>query len=105
MIPAVRDLPKEERESRSRDSRFQVRMLRLVACVFVRFRAADYQLAAKEFLVMQLCYRSFRFVHGLHLDESETLRALIMLVAHHFGVLHVANTVEEIKQVALRRIK
>jgi hypothetical protein len=73
--------------------------------MFARFRAAHDQLAAKEFLVMQLVHRSLRFVHGLHLDESETLRALIMLIAHHFGVLHVANTVEEIKQVALRRIE
>ena len=73
--------------------------------MFGRFCAADDQLAAKEFLVMQLGHRSLCFVHGLHLDESETLRALIMLVAHHFGVLHVANAVEEIKEIALRRIE
>jgi G:T-mismatch repair DNA endonuclease (very short patch repair protein) len=97
--------PRKSGSHASRDSRFQVRFRRLVACVFVRFRAAHYQLAAKEFLVMQLGDRSLRFVHGLHLDESETLRALIMLVAHHFRVLHVANTVEEVKQVALRRIE
>src|SRR5205814_10211648 len=95
--------PRKSGSHASRDSRFQVRFRRLVACVFVRFRAAHYQLAAKEFLVMQLGHRSLRFVHGLHLDESETIRSLIMRVSHHFGAFHVPNTVEEVNQVDLRR--
>jgi len=54
---------------------------------------------------MKLAHRPLRFVHGLHLHESETLRALIMFIAHHFGVLHVADAVEEIKQIAFRGIE
>ncbi len=54
---------------------------------------------------MKLAHRPLRFVHGLHLYESEALRALIMLVAHHFGILHMADAVEEIKEIALRGVE
>src|SRR5437588_6604053 len=105
VIPA-RSMPldnaqKSKRESRARDSRFQVRIPGLTACVFARFRAADDQLAAEEFLVVQLGYRSLRLVHRLHLHKSEALGALIVFIAHDFRVLDVADTVEEIKEVAL----
>jgi len=73
--------------------------------MFARFRSAHDQLAAEEFLVMQLGHRSLRFVHGLHLHKSEALGALIMFIAHDFRILHVADTVEEIKEIALRGIE
>ena len=67
--------------------------------MFARFRAADDQLAAEEFLVMQLGHRSLRFVHSLHLHKCEALGALIMFIAHDFRILHVADTVEKVKEV------
>ena len=73
--------------------------------MFARFRSAHDQLAAEEFLVMQLGHRSLRFVHGLHLHKSEALGALIMFIAHDFRILHVADPVEEIKEIALRGIE
>ena len=51
---------------------------------------------------MQFRYRSFCFFNRLHLDESEPFRTLVMLVGHYFRILHLADPIEEIKQVALR---
>ena len=70
-----------------------------------RFRSAHDQLAAEELLVVKLGYGPLRFFHGLHLHECETLRALVVFVAHNLGVLDVADAVEQLKQVALRRIE
>src|SRR5262249_30598165 len=70
-----------------------------------RFRPAHDQLAAKELLVMKLAHCPLRFFHGLHLHECETLRALVVFVAHNLGVLDVADAIEQVEQVALRGIE
>jgi len=49
------------------------------------FCAAHYESAAKEFLVVQF----------------KTLRTLIMPVTYDLGILHVAHTVEQFKEIAL----
>src|ERR1700736_3837296 len=69
--------------------------------MFGRFRAADHKLAAKEFLIVQFLHRAFGFLDGLHLHESETFRALVVPVAHDLRVLHMANTVEQLEEIAL----
>jgi len=73
--------------------------------MFARFRAAHHKLASEEFLVVQLRYRAFRFFDREHLHEGETFRALVVPVADHFRVLHLANAVEELEQIALSRIE
>jgi len=50
---------------------------------------------------MQFLHCALRFLDRLHLDEGETLRALIVAIAHHFRVLDVADAIEELEQVAL----
>ena len=65
------------------------------------FCAAHYQPAAEKFLVVQLLYGAFRFLYGLHLHKSKTLRTLIMPVTYDLGILHVAHTVEQFKEIAL----
>ena len=73
--------------------------------MFARFRAADHELSAKELFVMQFRHGALRFVYRQHLHEGETFRALIVFVSHDLGVLHLPNTVEELKQIALRRVE
>ena len=73
--------------------------------MFARFGAADYELAPKEFLVVQFLHRALGFLDRLHLDEGETFRALIVAIAHDFGVLNVADAVEELEQIALGRVE
>jgi len=41
----------------------------------------------------------------VHLYESETFGTLIMLIADNLGVLNLTNPVEELEQIALRRIE
>ena len=69
------------------------------------FCTADNQLAAKEFLVVQLCDRPFGFLDRLHLNERETLGALVMPVTYHLGVLDVANAIKELEKVTFRGIE
>ena len=40
------------------------------------------------------------FLERRHLDKRESFRALSILVANHFSIAHLANPVEEIKQIA-----
>jgi hypothetical protein len=65
------------------------------------FGAAHDQFAAKEFLIVQFLDGAFRLFHGLHLDESKTFRTLVVAVANDFRVLHVANAVEQLEEIAL----
>jgi len=69
------------------------------------FCAAHYESAAKEFLVVQFLHSAFRFLNGLHLHKSKTLRTLIMPVTYDLGILHVAHTVEQFKEIALGGVK
>jgi hypothetical protein len=73
--------------------------------MLARFCAADHELTAKEFFVVQFLYRALRFLDGLHLDKSETFRALIVPVTYNFRVLDVADAVKQLEEIALRGIK
>jgi hypothetical protein len=73
--------------------------------MLARFCAADHELTAKEFFVVQFLYRTLRFLDGLHLDKSETFRALIVPVTYNFRVLDVTNTVKQFEEIALRGIE
>src|SRR3954447_7694776 len=81
--------------------------MRLFGRVFAiaRFRAADHELAPEEFFIVQFLHCALRFIDRLHRDEGKTFRALIVAIAHDLGVLHVADTVEELEQIALGRIE
>jgi len=50
---------------------------------------------------VQFIHRALGFLDRLHLDEGETFRALVVPIAHYFGVLHMADAVEELEEVAL----
>ncbi len=41
--------------------------------MLARLRAANYELAAKEFFVVQFLYGALCFLDGLHLDKRKTL--------------------------------
>src|SRR2546423_8128784 len=73
--------------------------------MLARFRAAHHQLPAEEFLVVQFLHGTLRFVDGIHLDEGEPLRTLVVTIRDDLGVLDRADTVEELEQVALRRVE
>ena len=70
-----------------------------------RFRAADHELASQKLLVVEFLHCAFRFVHSEHLHEGKTLRTLVVFVADDLGVLDLPNAVEELEQVALRRVE
>ena len=73
--------------------------------MFARFRAADHELAPEEFLVVQFLYGALRFVDGLHRNECKTFRALVVAIAYDLSVLHVADAVEQLEEIALRRVE
>ncbi len=73
--------------------------------MLARFRTAHDQLAAKEFLVVQLLHGAFRLFHRKHLDEGEALRTLVVFVRHYLGVLHRTDAIEEFEEITLRRIE
>lgn len=67
--------------------------------------AADDQLAAHELLVVQFRHGPAGLVDGQHRDKREALGLLRILVADDFGVLHLADPVEQVEQVALRGVE
>src|ERR1044071_3760818 len=73
--------------------------------MLARFRTTHDQFAAEEFLVVQLLHGTFRLFDGQHLDEGEPLRTLVVFVRHYLGVLHGSHAIEELKEIALRRIE
>jgi hypothetical protein len=73
--------------------------------MLVRFRAAYYKPATKEFLVVQFLHRAFRFFDSLHLHKGKTLRALIVAIAYHLRVLYMSNAVEQFEKIALGGIE
>lgn len=73
--------------------------------MFARFRAADHELAAEKFFVVQFLHGAFCLINGLHLHKGESLGTLIVPIAYHFGVLDMANTIEQFEEVALGRVK
>src|SRR5262249_32428185 len=66
----------------------------LAATVLARFRTANHEFAAEEFLVVQFLHCALRLFDRLHLDEREAFRTLVMAIAHYFSVLDVADAVE-----------
>jgi hypothetical protein len=73
--------------------------------MLARLCAADYELSAKEFFVVQLLDGALCFLDGLHLDKGETFRALVVPVTYNLGVLDVTNAVEQFEEIALRGIE
>jgi len=73
--------------------------------MLARFRTAHDQFTAEEFLVVELLHGALRLVDREHLDEGEALRTLVVFIRHHLGVLHRADAVEEIEEIALRRFE
>ena len=69
--------------------------------MLARFRSTYDQFAAEEFLVVQFRDGAFGFVHSQHLHEGKTFRALIMFVGDDFRVLHLADAIEQLEEIAL----
>ena len=73
--------------------------------MFARFCPAHNELAAEKLLVVKFRHCALGFFDRVHLYESETFGTLIMLIADNLGVLNLTNPVEELEQIALRRIE
>ena len=73
--------------------------------MLARLCAADHELAAKEFFIVQLLDGALRFLDGLHLDKGETFRALVVPVTYNLGVLDVTHAIEQFEEIALRGIE
>ena len=73
--------------------------------MLARFCAADHELAAKEFFVVQFLHGALCFLDGLHLDKGKTFRALVVPVTYDLGVLDVNDAVEQFEEIALRGIE
>jgi hypothetical protein len=69
--------------------------------VLIGFRAAHNEPATEEFLVVQFLYSAFRFLDGLHLHKRKTFRALVVPIAYDLCVVHVANAIEQVEEIAL----
>jgi len=82
-------------------SRFETTVILLAVLAVGRLGPAHDQLATEEFLVVELFDGALGFLDRLHLHKSEAFRALVVPIAHDLGVLHVADAVEELEQVAL----
>jgi hypothetical protein len=65
----------------------------------------NHQFTAKEFLVVQFADGALCFLKCLHLNEGETLGTLIVTISNNLCVLNLANAVEQLEKVALRRIE
>jgi hypothetical protein len=73
--------------------------------VLAGFRTADYQSTSEEFLIVQFLHSAFCFLDGLHLDERKSLGALVVPVADYLGVLHMADAVKQLKEIALSGVE
>jgi hypothetical protein len=73
----------------------------LTRLVLIGFRAAHNEPATEEFLVVQFLHSALRFLDGLHLHKGKTFRALVVPIAYDLCVLHVANAVEQVEEIAL----
>ena len=69
--------------------------------MLIGFRAAHNEPATEEFFVVQFLHSAFRFLDGLHLHKRKTFRALVVAIAYNLSVLHVANAVEQVEEIAL----
>ena len=73
--------------------------------MLIGFRAAHNEPATEEFLVMQFLHSALRFLDGLHLHKRKTFRALVVPIAYDLCVLHVANAVEQVEEIALSGVE
>src|SRR4029453_248319 len=73
----------------------------LARLMLIGFRAAHNEPATEKFLVVQFLHRAFRFLDGLHLHKGKPFRALVVAIAYGLCVLHVANAVEQVEEIAL----
>jgi len=69
--------------------------------MLIGFRAAHNEPATEKFLVMQFLHGAFRFLDGLHLHKRKTFRALVVPIAYDLCVMHVADTIEQVEEIAL----
>jgi hypothetical protein len=75
------------------------------AIVLARFSAADHQFATEKLFVVQNFNCALCFFDRLHLDEGEAFGALVVAIAHYFGVLNVTDPVEKIEKIAFGRVE
>jgi hypothetical protein len=73
----------------------------LTRLMLIGFRAAHNEPATEEFLVVQFLHGAFRFLDGLHLHKRKTFRALVVPIAYDLCVMHVANAIEQVEEIAL----
>jgi len=73
--------------------------------VLARFCSTHNELAAEKLLVVKFRDCTFGFFDRVHLHESEPFGTLIMFIADNLGVLNLTDAVEELEQIALRRIE
>ena len=73
----------------------------LTRLMLIGFRAAHNEPATEEFLVVQFLHSAFRFLDGLHLHKRKTFRALVVPIAYDLGVMHVADAIEQVEEIAL----
>ena len=69
--------------------------------MLIGFRAAHNEPATEKFLVVQFLHGTFRFLDGLHLHKRKTFRALVVPIAYDLCVMHVANAIEQVEEIAL----
>ena len=69
--------------------------------MLIGFRAAYDKPATEKFFVVQFLHRAFRLFDGLHLYKRKTFRALVVPIAYDLGVMHVADAIEQVEEIAL----
>src|ERR1700737_3415343 len=73
--------------------------------MLTRFRTADHEFATKELLIVQFLDGTVCLPHSPQLQQSETFRPLIVTVTYDLGVLYMANAVEQLEEITLRRVE
>ena len=77
----------------------------LTRLMLIGFRAAHNEPATEKFLVVQFLHSPFRFLDGLHLHKCKTFRALVVPIAYDLCVMHVANAIEQVEEIALAGVE
>ena len=73
--------------------------------MLIGFRTAYNETATEKLLVVQFVHRAFCLIDCLHLHKRKTFRALVVAIAYDLSVLHVADAVEQLEEIALRRVE
>ena len=69
--------------------------------MLIGFRAAYDKPPTEKFFVVQFLHRALRFLDSLHLDKRKTFRTLVVPIAYDLCVVHVANAIEQVEEIAL----